>query len=81
VHGGCGHLFLAALTASVLARELLEQLAGGRPTFSSSSPNPIGRLGSHTTLGVSGQKGGSPPESATPASTSSIADAYRFVLT
>jgi hypothetical protein len=41
-----GLLFLAALTASVLAHELLEQLAGGRPTFSSSSPNPIGRLGS-----------------------------------
>jgi hypothetical protein len=34
-----------------------------------------------TTLGVSGRKGVLPPESATPASTSSIADADRFVLT
>jgi hypothetical protein len=42
---------------------------------------PQGAAAGEATLGVSGRKGVLPPESATPASTPSIADADKFVLT
>jgi glycine/D-amino acid oxidase-like deaminating enzyme len=80
-----GHGVWGMLNAPATGEATSELILDGGARHVDLAPFAPGRLPpldpAPRTLGVSRRKGVLPPESATPASTSSIADADRFVLT